>query len=191
MQVTKRPRSDISADVNIPRVTKQDLFDELDAWIFNKGLTELHTHLMGMGSADFWVSRIIESYLPRVAKKKKTDVFYPLEKILQSSGFKTGDSFDAEMDLSLFEAIFFDNIVTNDLETYNLQRCVEYHNDIPCMSNKQLVELLRIEDESLRKSGAQTGHGPLRAVVRNWFEFLSPGGEVAHHSEILNTCKDF
>lgn len=186
-QGSKRKRSDIEGN---DKSTKQDLFDVLDSWMFNKGLTELHTHLMGMGSADFWVSRIIESYLPRVARKMRTDVYYPIDFILKASGFKTGSSFDAAMDLSLFEAMFFDNIVADDQqETYNLQRCVTFHNNVPCISNNQLVELLRIEDKSLLRSGAQAGNGPLRAMVRNWFEFLSPGGDVAHHSEILNTCK--
>ena len=38
---------------------------QLDAFVRSKHLVELHTHLMGMGSADFWLHRIMETYLPR------------------------------------------------------------------------------------------------------------------------------
>ena len=40
----------------------------LDTRIRNKELIDLHTHLLGMGSADFWVHRIIMTYLIRIAK---------------------------------------------------------------------------------------------------------------------------
>ena len=40
----------------------------LDEAIHGGELTELHAHLMGMGSADFWVARIMQTYLPRLQK---------------------------------------------------------------------------------------------------------------------------
>jgi len=40
----------------------------LDEAISGRALVELHSHLLGMGSADFWVSRIMTTYLPRVTQ---------------------------------------------------------------------------------------------------------------------------
>ena len=40
----------------------------LDRAIKNKELVELHTHLLGMGSANFWVHRIMITYLPRISR---------------------------------------------------------------------------------------------------------------------------
>ena len=40
----------------------------LDRAIENKELVELHTHLLGMGSANFWVHRIMLTYLPRISR---------------------------------------------------------------------------------------------------------------------------
>ena len=169
-----------------PACDPEELFDLLDTWMFCKGITELHTHLMGMGSADFWVSRIMECYLPRVAKEANNkDVLYPLKKILAASGYKFGDRFDDAMDLSIFEAIFFDSS-----EKCNFEAClVENSSGEPCISNTTVVELLREEEEKMKAKGVPLRSGPLRALVRNWFEFLGSDGETAHHSEILQTCK--
>ncbi|KAI8915836.1 hypothetical protein EDD86DRAFT_215964 [Gorgonomyces haynaldii] len=41
---------------------------KLDECIKKKELVELHTHLLGMGSADFWVNNIMKTYLPRVCQ---------------------------------------------------------------------------------------------------------------------------
>jgi len=40
----------------------------LDEAISGRALVELHSHLLGMGSADFWVRRIMMTYLPRVTQ---------------------------------------------------------------------------------------------------------------------------
>ena len=42
------------------------LLTALDEAIQGGELAELHSHLMGMGSADFWVARVMQTYLPRL-----------------------------------------------------------------------------------------------------------------------------
>mmetsp|Transcript_16969 Transcript_16969/g.22224 ORF Transcript_16969/g.22224 Transcript_16969/m.22224 type:complete len:120 (-) Transcript_16969:2056-2415(-) len=43
----------------------------LDEKVVSHELVDLHTHLLGMGSADWWVTRIMKVYLPRVFEKTK------------------------------------------------------------------------------------------------------------------------
>jgi hypothetical protein len=52
---------------------KEEAWEYLDKLIRTKQLVELHTHLLGMGSSDFWVSRIIRTYLPRVCMGQFTE----------------------------------------------------------------------------------------------------------------------
>jgi hypothetical protein len=54
------------ADASLPR---EELVARLDEYLSRGALVELHSHLLGMGSADFWVSRIMMTYLPRVLAK--------------------------------------------------------------------------------------------------------------------------
>ncbi len=54
-------------------VGRKRLYDALDDMILKGGLAELHTHLAGMGSADFWVTRIMEGYLMRTTKKNEEE----------------------------------------------------------------------------------------------------------------------
>ncbi|KAG5460186.1 MAG: hypothetical protein BJ554DRAFT_7798, partial [Olpidium bornovanus] len=53
-------------DGGVPADQQNQIEAELDRHVRSKRLVELHTHLLGMGSADFWVNRIMETYLPRV-----------------------------------------------------------------------------------------------------------------------------
>ena len=52
------------------RMEKEKCWKSLDYLIRSKAFVELHTHLLGMGSADFWVNRIMWTYLPRVVRWK-------------------------------------------------------------------------------------------------------------------------
>jgi len=55
--------------------------------IEQRKLTELHTHLMGMGSADFWVTRIMQTYIPTKLKlgKRSCEPHYSLDSMLTST----------------------------------------------------------------------------------------------------------
>ena len=155
---------------------KDQLFKFLDDNILRKGLTELHTHLMGMGSADFWVSKIMESYLHRIEcdedKPSGTKVEFSLAQLMIASGFSYSDS--DSCDISLFEARFFDGFLNRNLKSTAPNSRI---------SNATIVSMLHEEDE-------RTGRGgPFRALVRNWFQFLGSNGQSAMHTEVLRTCK--
>lgn len=156
---------------------KDQLFKILDDNILMKGLTELHTHLMGMGSADFWVSKIMESYLHRIELDKPFErkVEFSLAQAMIASGFSYSDSdIDNSYDFSLFEARFFDGFLNRNLKsTVSDSR----------ISNATIVSMLHEEDERTGRSG------PFRALVRNWFQFLGSNGQSAMHTEVLRTCK--
>ena len=67
-----------------------------------------------MGSADFWLSRIVEGYLPRAGKNVK----YKLCKLLEASGFeKDSTTFNGAMDRAIFESLFFDCVGSNSFES--------------------------------------------------------------------------
>lgn len=163
------------------------LHKALDVSIQNRGLTELHTHLMGMGSADFWVSTIIEKYLPRIEKYadslpngavSKAKVTYSLEKLLKASGYFDGeaDEFSSQLNRSLFEARFFEGFETRNFKS-------EHVAEQGCISNATIVTMLEEDDVRFGRLG------PFRALVRNWFEFLGSDGLPAPHTEVLRTCK--
>jgi hypothetical protein len=61
-------QSEGANSANVEAKNQADAWKELDKSIEGKILVELHTHLLGMGSADFWVSRIMVTYLPRVSR---------------------------------------------------------------------------------------------------------------------------
>lgn len=153
---------------------KDELFQILDDNILKKGLTELHTHLMGMGSADFWVSKIMESYLHRIEDDKPSErkVEYSLADVMTASGFPHSDS--ESCDISLFEALFFDGFLNRNLKSVVTDSKI---------SNATIVSMLHEEDE-------RTGRdGPFRALVRNWFQFLGSNGQSAIHTDVLRICK--
>jgi hypothetical protein len=178
---------------------KTGLYKLLDDHIHCKGLTELHTHLMGMGSADFWVSKIIETYLPRAESSIKTassKVWYPWDEILKASGFEPMHGFMGELSESLAESVIFDGfpsytlagVIVEEFATLkakpgdNKARAAPRQR-VRCISNQTIVTMLQYEDSRTNRSG------PFRALVRNWFEFLSSAGESVMHTEVLHQCK--
>jgi hypothetical protein len=196
-RASKKPNVELSPDdptvpsiTSAPQSDKNELFLMLDNHILKKALTELHTHLMGMGSADFWVSKIMENYLPRIElheQENKTGrvrqhgkVLFPLKDILVATG-GSGGRVDDELDESLFEALFFEGFDKHNL-TVALEKDKEGES-LSVISNQTIVNMLNDEDSRLHRKG------PLRALIRNWFEFLGTDGQHATHSEVLQTCK--
>ena len=51
---------------------EKDILDRLAGWIRGEGLTELHPHLLGMSSADFWVQDTILIKLAEKVISKQT-----------------------------------------------------------------------------------------------------------------------
>ena len=155
----------------------------LNKRISRKSLTDLHTHLMGMGSADFWVSTIMVDYLSAIDKP----VYYPLEHILTASGinFKADDNWSKEIAFSILEARMFDGQPSGSLlDNSELKKAEDLESlksipegEVRCISNSKLVSMLKQDS------------GPLRALIRNWFEFLDSSGIAPGHTDILDTCR--
>ena len=200
-----------------------DPIKSLDKAIASRKLCELHTHLMGMGSADFWVSRIMKSYLPRVKgvpqfteeeinkhitnkmrklgvshkqvnisnflKEKNLDIkqfcddaVYPVEKMCTASGFawlgnddieesKAFRSIEARLNLNSSQVKLIKNYIVFNLKNQTF-------NSVLGITNSDLLIIMK-ENEN---------HG-VTALIRNWFQFLGPGGEIPTDNEIRSTCK--
>jgi len=72
------------------REVQESLLQELDRQVGRLGLADLHTHLLGMGSADFWVDQIMRTYLVRVVHQDKVATknnWQPLLQRLQRAEF--------------------------------------------------------------------------------------------------------
>ncbi|KAI9015033.1 hypothetical protein BC832DRAFT_185908 [Gaertneriomyces semiglobifer] len=59
------------AEAQVPNAEKAELYRLLNRAASANWFTDLHTHLLGMGSADFWVSRIMVTYLSSVKRNWK------------------------------------------------------------------------------------------------------------------------
>ena len=91
---------------------QQSLYEQLDEYVREKRLTDLHTHLMGMGSANFWVKKIIEKYIHLKEKGEKRIVKYSLLDLLLATGIlpAPNGSFERSIQYSRLESRFFDSI---------------------------------------------------------------------------------
>lgn len=161
---------------------RETAFQRLDDGIRDFGLTELHTHLMGMGSADFWVSRIMEVYIPRTGD----DVFYPLDEIIKASDLNifgcNSDDWSQSLKKSALEARLFDGLRCSMGDLVKSRD--EFHQSSnEGIWNSELVYLLKDDDR------LHNGAGPLRAMIRNWFEFLDSSGQSPSHIDIIDLCK--
>jgi hypothetical protein len=65
-EIGQHPAPAAAITVVPDRLAPPTLVALLDEHVSRRSLVELHSHLLGMGSADFWVSRIMATYLPRV-----------------------------------------------------------------------------------------------------------------------------
>lgn len=155
--------------------SKWNLLKKLDDLILGDSLVDLHTHLMGMGNADFWVTKIIEGYLPRA----KSNVVYKFCKICEASNLTLG-SLEKSLDWqrALVESRLFDGSAHTLLDIPGLNA------DDPSLPNEFLATMLQEED-----SRYPNRDGPLRSLVRNWFEFLDSNGSYPDQNAILDTCK--
>jgi len=159
----------------------------LNDCVRNQELVELHTHLMGMGNANFWVLKIMEYYIPWKFSEGFPDVFYPLESLLKASGF----SYDKSCDFSYsegcakLEARMFDGLNVPATKRFITFKGTEgKYVGQKGIYNAALVECLIQED-----ANSNASPGPLRALVRNWFEFLDSSGQTPSRTDIIDICK--
>lgn len=173
---------------------RESLFLKLEDIISSYGFTELHTHLMGMGDSKFWVETIIMSFIPRMEeeekKRKKKFVKYPLKKLMEATGFPFDetDLMVAHLNRSLFEAAFFDGF-----HQRNLHNTFKKIDGEMYISNADLVTMLKEEADKMTLAAKQAPntplYGTLRAIVSNWFEFLSSNGGKPSQSEVMRSCE--
>ncbi|KAJ3332072.1 hypothetical protein HDU91_003179, partial [Kappamyces sp. JEL0680] len=79
----KRPIDSVAIpSKKIKRLGNKAWLDVLDQHIAAKNMVELHTHLLGMGSNEFWVQRIMCTYLVRVKEHAATDKWKELAVLL-------------------------------------------------------------------------------------------------------------
>ena len=179
-------------------MAEKEAYCKLDENIGKCSLSELHTHLMGMGSADFWVSRIIETYIPRSISRTGNsrnahDVFYPLKVLIEASDITImgcGEGDEKALDWSwcmkktAFEARMFDGLNSTMKECFEFSKKSKDDGDVYYgIYNSKLMELLHQDD------GHHHGKGPLRAMIRNWFEFLDGSGSSPCHTDVIDSCK--
>jgi hypothetical protein len=173
---------------------KEKLWAELEKRIRKDSLTDLHTHLCGLGDANFWVTKIICTLLPRLAPEAR----FSLEAVMICTGFRFAeldedDKFTYYSELSKFESRFFDGFEgtnINFMGCFTVDGSATLTTSDPLQLRRrsievtQLVKMLRLERARCGKDG-----GPLHALVSNWFEFLNFAGSAAAQADILQACK--
>jgi hypothetical protein len=158
---------------------EKELFERLDYYVLHKRLAELHTHIMGMGSANFWVNKVIQKYIPLKEKDSIKNgsnkaVIYPLVDLLKANGIilkgDLGDFYN-KVEFSRLESRLFDSI-----SGVNFQKIIDENRekfpgraDYEFISNSKLIELLG-------KDALSTNSGHLMSFIRNSFQFLSNSG---------------
>jgi hypothetical protein len=145
-------------------------------------LVELHTHLMGMGSADFWVNRIMKVFLTNKVSEPECDVKFTVEDIWGASGLhfpQSVQSRDPSWQRAILESKIFDGLKERMSVVFEerLKKGSQHEKEWFITNNK----LLRILEESPK--------GVLRGMVRNWFQFLDVNGKDPSFADILQTCK--
>jgi hypothetical protein len=163
---------------------EQRLLQKLADVVGNSGLTELHTHLTGMGSAAFWVTSIMNGYIrAREAQDSKRRVLYSLSDLMIASGYvgygnRTGvqQTFSDEVEESLFESTFFDGFNDVNLGTANFFVRKDGELFLP---NGQVLAMM------------SAGPPQFSGLVRSWFQFLQPNGTDTQLPDYLRICKYF
>lgn len=160
---------------------KRDAIKCLDDAIRKGRMVELHTHLLGMGNADFWVSKIMEGYLPSIQDNK---VFYKVEDLMVASGidFDKSSAYSISIAKATLETRMFDGLDIDKADRFQTKE--ENGEFIPGIWNSRLVEYLALDDAK-----SKVHPGPLRALVMNWFQFLDTSGSKPNQADVLETCK--
>eukprot|EP01128_Nolandella_sp_AFSM9_P005187 TRINITY_DN247_c0_g1_i3.p1 TRINITY_DN247_c0_g1~~TRINITY_DN247_c0_g1_i3.p1 ORF type:complete len:770 (-),score=103.02 TRINITY_DN247_c0_g1_i3:141-2450(-) len=95
---------------SVPSAHVKSLMDSLDNAIQAGQLCDLHTHLLGMGSSEFWIEEIIKKLIPKLVMQKRIEFYEDYaslnhDTIFQSSAstpFRGGDTPDLSPNSRLF-----------------------------------------------------------------------------------------
>jgi hypothetical protein len=166
----------------LSQTRKYSLHSEFDKLATRGELVELHTHLMGMGSADFWVNRIMKVFLPNRVASGFDDVTYTVGNIWTASGLRFPHSVfgeDESWQRAILESKMFDGLETKMSDVFEKRK----NNSGGWEWSITNTRLLQI----LQKSPNEV----LLGMVRNWFEFLDVNGKNPSYADILQTCNTF
>ena len=149
---------------NIPTEVRNELFRELEIKLLEKKFVDLNCQLLEMGSADFWVEKIMENYLD-CDFDDSSDVVYPLNDLTRATGSMeqaTNERGRLYLQANLLRRIYGSSSTVRR----------DNSNSSESVTNKDLVSLLREEDQRLSASGDTSRSRPLRELIRGWFEPL-------------------
>lgn len=154
----KRKFESVEDEENSFQQINQDekLYFEFDKRATRGELVELHTHLMGMGSADFWVNRIMKVFIRNIVSRTgRRDVGYTVDDIWTASGLgfpqHVGSKSTASWKRAILEAKILDG-VNKKMEDIFEQRQNDW-----VITNNKLFEILE-----------ESSNGALLAMMRNW-----------------------
>ena len=150
---------------NIPTEVRNELFRELEIKLLEKKFVDLNCQLLEMGSADFWVEKIMENYLD-CDFEDSSDVVYPLNDLIRATG--SMEQVTNERGRLYLQANLVRRIYGN---SSTVRR--DPNSSPESVKNKDLVSLLREEDQRLSASGDASRSRPLRELIRGWFEPLA------------------
>ena len=148
----------------IPTEIRNELFRELEMKLLEKKFVDLNCQLLEMGSADFWVEKIMENYLD-CDFDDSSDVVYPLNDLTRATGSMeqaTNERGRLYLQANLLRRIYGSSSTVRR----------DNSNSSESVTNKDLVSLLREEDQRLSASGDTSRSRPLRELIRGWFEPL-------------------
>jgi hypothetical protein len=186
MQVNKKRKFEsVEDEENSFQQINQDekLYFEFDRRATRGELVELHTHLMGMGSADFWVNRIMKVFIRNIVSRTgRRDVGYTVDDIWTASGLRfpqhVGSKSTASWKRAILEAKILDGVNKKMEDIFEQRQNKDDPNKFDwVITNNKLFEILE-----------ESSNGALLAMMRNWFEFLDVNGNSPSYSDILQTC---
>ena len=148
---------------------------KLNNFLNTKKTTELHTHLMGMGDADFWINDILIKHI----FQKNENILFPIEIFIEAV---TGKKIENEKKFTkdslqhVFESLFFHNMPEN-IGSIEDAFVINKKDGKSVISNNKLIEMMSHE--------IGLKNQPLRALLKNCFQFLNLNGDPANYDDVL------
>lgn len=162
---------------NILTKVRNELFRELEIKLLEKKFVDLNCQLLEMGSADFWVEKIMENYL-NCDFEDSSDVVYPLNDLIRATG--SMEQVTNERGRLYLQA----NLLRRIYGSSSTVRRDNPNSSSESVTNKDLLSLLREEDQRLSAIGDTSRSRPLRELIRGWFEPL--GHKTGRRTQLRN-----
>jgi hypothetical protein len=161
---------------------------QIYSYLNKNKITELHTHLMGMGDANFWINDILIGFLCSENNIENDDVFYPIETFIEAVTGKKMVDYNENSNSSneylkhSFETLFYNSMPEN-IGSIEDTFFIKKEDGKVVISNKKLIEIMSHE--------VGLKNQPFHSLIKNCFQFLNLNGEIANQNEVLKTCFSF